>query len=146
MRFPHHEPRPAPAPSPSPTARAGVDVLVGFDGSPESMAAARTAVEVLGERARRVTLCAVVPFDVPEVVERRAGRELHEAAQQLGPSVGESLTHGTPAPALLGEATAGGYDLVVVGRRGRERSAHVLGSTAIALASWNGSVPALLVG
>ena len=143
MWFPH---RPNPAPAPSPHARDGVAVLVGFDGSAESLAAARTAVEVLGDRARRVTLCAVVPFDVPEAVERRAVRELHDAAQQLGPSVGEELTHGTPAPALLGTAAAGGYDLVVVGRRGRERSSHVLGSTAIALASWNGSGPALLVG
>ena len=141
MWFPHR-----PTPAPSAEEREGVDVLVGFDGSAESLAAARTAVDVLGDRARRVTLCAVVPFDVPEAVERRASRELREAAHQLGPSVGEELTHGTPAPALLGVAEAGGYDLVVVGRRGRERSAHVLGSTAIALASWNGSPPALLVG
>lgn len=144
MWFSH---RPTSAPSESlPADSDGVDVLVGFDGSPESLTAARTALELLGPRAHRVTLCAVVPFDVPEAVERRASRELREASHLLGPTVGEELTHGTPAPALLSVATAGGYDLVVVGRRGREKSAHVLGSTAIALASWNGSPPALLVG
>lgn len=123
----------------------GIDVLVGFDGSPESRGAIREAVALFGGRLGRLTLATVVPFDDPPTTDRAARTALEaEAAEltELAPTI--ELVHGHPATALAAAARDGSYDLLVVGTTGTGR-AHLFGSAAKELAH-HSSVPVLLTG
>lgn len=76
---------------------------------------------------------------------RRAVAELARQARLCGiPGAGQELLCGPPAEALSEFARAGGYQLLVVGGRGRGLSKAVLGSTASALAA-SCSVPTMIV-
>lgn len=117
-----------------------VDVLVGIDGSAESEAALRTAVEILGQRIGRLTLVGVTGFDYgnPQVEAdtKRALETLHGIAAVASVAhVGITILSGKPSEALPEYALRDGYQLVVVGRRGRGASKAILGSTAAQLAS-----------
>jgi len=126
-----------------------VDVLAGIDGSPEAESACRSAIHMLGSRLRRLTLTAVVDYDVAvgsglaEENERaRAG--LMRTADATGLRPETLLLSGRPAEVLRKYAVEGGYDLIVVGRRGHGASRVLLGSVADALAR-GGEVPVLIV-
>jgi nucleotide-binding universal stress UspA family protein len=117
-----------------------IDVLVGIDGSAESEAALRTVVDILGPRIGRLTLAGVTEFDYgspqAQADTKRALESLRamaESASVAGPGV--VTLSGRPADALSGYALRDGYQLVVVGRRGRGASKAILGSTAAQLAS-----------
>ena len=117
-----------------------VDVLVGIDGSVESEAALRTAVDVLGPRIGRLTLVGVTGFNYgnPQVKAdtERALETLREMAASTSVAhVGITILSGRPADALPEYALRDGYQLIVVGRRGRGASKAILGSTAAQLAS-----------
>ena len=117
-----------------------VDVLIGIDGSPESDTALRTAVEILGARIGRLTLAGVTEFDYgnPQVEAdtKRALETLRGmAASASVANIGITILSGKPAEALPEYALRDGYQLVVVGRRGRGASKAILGSTAAQLAS-----------
>ena len=138
-----------------------VDILVGIDGSPESVAATTAALELLGGRVGRLTLVAVTDLD-----DSYAGREerlrlqgelerqaeavrtwLQErdvrAKQMVVPEL--KLMAGRPATILDTIAAEDGYGLLVVGARGAGLSSVLLGSVASKLAA-RASVPVLVVG
>lgn len=116
-----------------------VSVLVGVDGSDESLAAARAAVDLLGERISRLTLAAVIDYDSavgPSEARRDAERHLDAAARVVAVERAErAVLLGAPADALEHATRDGGFDLLVVGRRGRGASRALLGSVAARLTS-----------
>lgn len=119
-----------------------VDVLVGIDGSPEASAALRAAVELHRQHLGRLCLAAVVPFDAevdPGVTAALQGTAAEVAA--LAPTT--VVLRGEPADALGAHARAEGFEVLVVGARGRGRAAGPLGSVAARLAA-GAPVPVLV--
>jgi len=113
-----------------------VNVLVGVDGSVQSQLAVQRLAPLFGPRLGRVCLATVVPFDDVPDNTRRALAELHRLARLSGiTDVGEELLHGAPARALGHFAAAEGFDLIVVGGRGKGVANAVIGSTATALSA-----------
>jgi nucleotide-binding universal stress UspA family protein len=117
-----------------------VDVLVGVDGSPESEKALRTAVEILGPRIGRLTLAGVTEFDYGNPQVEADTKRALETLQGMAASasvahVGITILAGKPSEALRDYALRDGYQLLLVGRRGRGASKAILGSTAAQLAS-----------
>jgi nucleotide-binding universal stress UspA family protein len=127
-----------------------VDVLAGTDGSADSEAAVRTAVEMFGARIGRLTIASVADFGTfgerpPWLSEREAIASLERLVDQPStPKPGAVVLSGRPADALVRYAQAEGYEILVVGRRGRGMSKAILGSTASQLARSAG-VPVLIV-
>lgn len=126
-----------------------VDVLVGIDGSPQSLAALSSVCRLLGPRLGRLTLAAVVSFEAAE----RSGAERDEAVDALGRAA-RSVTicgpdtvvlSGPPARALVEHARERRYDLLAVGSRGRGASKAVLGSVSAQLVRQS-RVPVLVAG
>jgi nucleotide-binding universal stress UspA family protein len=123
-------------------------VLVGVDFSPESRAAVRAARELVRGTNGEITLAHVRPIsDIRAAVVEERGDLLRLPSAGLARSIAahygnrlgkmtrrggtESyrLLRGDPAPALRREAGRG-YDLLVMGTRGRGRgAAFLLGST-----------------
>lgn len=123
-----------------------VDVLVGTDGSPESLAAFDAAATLLGSRLGRVTFATVLPYEAGRDDERRAMRVLETAVERSGRAhAGTELLHGRPSEVLVEVAARDGYELLVVGKRGAGLAKRLLGSTAAALAR-DAKVPVLLPG
>ena len=117
-----------------------VDVLVGIDGSAESETALRTAVDILGPRIGRLTLAGVTEFNYgssqAQADANRALEVLRAMAEWASVSApGVMILSGRAANALSEHALRDGYQLLVVGRRGRGASKAILGSTAAQLAS-----------
>jgi nucleotide-binding universal stress UspA family protein len=142
-RDPRDEERPVRAAA-TPEVAGPVSVLVGVDGSPESAAAVRAAVEILGPRLGPLTLATVLDLDAMEAIhtrtagqsvfEQQARTLLDEAAVPVtasGPAT--VILSGRPADALLGYAQRHHVDLVAVGARGKGLSEAALGSVAEAL-------------
>jgi len=123
-----------------------VDVLVGYDGSPESAAALAAVRALLGDRLGRVTVATVVPFGDIRANEAAATEGLRRLASALGAPPRLEILHGNPSTALRNYATEGGYELIAVGTRGAGVTKGVLGSAANELAHGGGKVPVLLVG
>ena len=122
-----------------------VDVLVGFDGSPESRAAIDTVPALLGDRLGRLTVATVVPFGEIRERERLATEALRSLeGRALGDECDLELLHGRPAAALSQYAAEGGYALIAVGTRGAGITKAILGSAATQLAE-KSKVPVLLV-
>lgn len=126
-----------------------IDVLVGVDDSPESVAALSAVRALLGPRLGRLMLATVIDYDAaesgfPRAVREAAAARLQERADALAPlDPGTMLLAGRPDEALTRAANDGGYDLLVVGRRGAGRSQAVLGSVASRLAR-TAKLPVLL--
>jgi nucleotide-binding universal stress UspA family protein len=131
----------------APASDAGaVDVLVGYDGSPESAAAPQAVIDLLGDRLGRMTVVSVVPYGGVHEQERTATELLLQlAARTPGRAPGLEVVHGHPSAALRDCALGGGYDLIAVGTRGAGISKAILGSAASELAR-ESKVPVLLVG
>lgn len=127
-------------------------ILVGVDGSPESLLALHWAVDTAGQRGRPVRVVRGYPSDFgqwpaaamagyvpPPMPVDAFQEELDEAVRYARDRLGESAASGLltvidPAHAILTEAD--GAELVVVGSRSRSRmAAAVLGSVATAVAS-----------
>jgi nucleotide-binding universal stress UspA family protein len=129
-----------------------VDVLVGIDGSPEAAAAARTATMLFGDRIGRLTLAYVLDYDAAgaarsgaSVFEQEAAHALREAAAGLRVDAGTDVLAGRADTALVHHARERGFDVIVVGNRGRGMSKALLGSVAGRLASQS-AVPVLVAG
>lgn len=135
-------------------------VLVGFDGSASSLQALRVALGVATHGSGEATVLIVIPPTHGETEADRIAsfdddaRSLQAMAQQeLDAARGEDLTTSLhvvsaehPAKTLASYAEAHGYDLLVVGRHGRERAMHGgLGKVARELADAS-PCPLLLVG
>lgn len=138
--------------------RAGLRILAGVDGSVDSLDAVRAAVDLLGSRGGDITLAMVVQFEIHESrtgspADEEPWRDgatavLHEARTVVADGAGFEpstvLLSGAPADALVKHAEALGFDVIVVGRRGRGLSRFLLGSCASRLAKQAG-VPTLIV-
>lgn len=123
-----------------------VDVLIGFDGSPEARAAAARVLELLGPRTGRLTLATVVAVDAVRDSKQAATAALQQQAERMAPwKPSLELLSGHHAAALQKLAAEDGYDLLVIGTRGAGRSKALLGSAATELAR-RSAVPVLLVG
>lgn len=127
-----------------------VDVLVGIDGSVQSSAALRAALDLFADRIGRLTLAGVIDFDSaisgrPWETERLATEELERSAASVRfMEAGTVLLVGHPATALMKYAVEEGYEVLVVGRRGHGGSKALLGSTAMRLAHGAG-IPVVIV-
>ncbi len=146
----HHDEKlkPVSVGHPRPERRLGVDVLVGYDGSPGSLAAIEAPAKLLGDRLGRLTVATVVPFDNLVEAEQLAIAALRRLSDAS--SAGEVVTdlkvlHGRPAEALREWGVQDGYELIAVGSRGAGMSKRLLGSAAYELAR-GGKVPVLVVG
>lgn len=123
-----------------------VDVLVGYDGSPESAAALDAVRALLGRRLGRLTVATVAPYGDVRELERQHEEMLRALAHDVpGRHFQLEVLHGQPAAALRERAATGSYELIAVGTRGRGITKAILGSAASELASHSG-VPVLLVG
>jgi nucleotide-binding universal stress UspA family protein len=141
-------------PPATPTSRQGpVDVIVGIDGSPESIAAATVVARLLGERIGRFTLAAVVDYDTAlggqtSPAHREVTADLERAAVAIGPMLPRApetvVLAGKPADALTTSAADGNFDVVAVGSRGRGASKLLMGSVATSL-SRRAPTPVLIV-
>lgn len=141
------QPERIPVSAPAPPLPAGpVDVVVGYDGSPESVAALDAVAGLLGERLGRLTVVTVVPYGDIRLPQRQAADALRSLAARGAPRPPElEVLHGHPATALAQLAAEGGYDLIAVGTRGSGITKAVLGSASSQLAR-DSKVPVLLVG
>jgi len=123
-----------------------VDVLVGYDGSQESVAAMDAVIELLGDRLGRLAVASVVPYGDGREHERKATEDLRHLAQQSSGRVADlEVLHGHPSVALREFAMAGGYDLIAIGTCGKGFAKTILGSAASELAR-DSKVPVLVVG
>lgn len=132
-------------------ASGGVMMLVGVDGSRESMDALRTALALFAEHIGRLTLAHVLTFESasPRSPERQAAdavlREAVATAEELGSSEPVAvILAGDPATALVDHALVNGDELIVVGPHGGGESALLLGNVAAALTRQQ-RVPALVL-
>lgn len=131
-------------PPATPTSWQGpVDVLVGIDGSPESIAAATVVARLLGERIGRFTLAAVVDYDTALGGEafpahQAVTADLERAAEAVGHLLSRTpetvVLAGKPADTLTTSATDGNFDVVAVGSRSSGASKLLMGSVATRLA------------
>lgn len=126
-----------------------VDVLGGIDGSSEAEQAIVSAIHMLGSRLGRVTLAAVVDYDIAAdsgMAEEkdRARTAIARAAGATGVQPETILLSGRPAEALRKRAVEEGYELIVIGRRGSGASRVLIGSVASELAR-GAEVPVLVV-
>lgn len=118
-------------------------ILAAVDGSEASMHAIRKALEIADAMGGELTLAHVVPhvfvpaevpFDSGRLADEavRAGEVLlKQAAAELGrPAMSRICLKGAPGEALSEFAESGGFDLVVVGSKGRGAVSRMLvGST-----------------
>jgi len=120
----------------------GVAVLVGVDGSAECLAALEAAVGLHHPNLGRLVLAVVVPYDDDDAASPSGLlRTATAAVAPLEPAT--VVLTGEPADALVRYVVDEGFDLLVVGARGRGRSSSPLGSVATRLAA-GAPVPVLV--
>jgi nucleotide-binding universal stress UspA family protein len=120
-------------------------ILVAIDGSDCSDRALAKALELAGLMAAQVTALAVegplpaYAATIGEVEEVQREKDaffaglvegVRERAAEAGVEVRVEVTPGHAAEVIPDFAAAGGYDLIVLGRRGHFLRDHLLGSTA----------------
>lgn len=132
-------------------------VLVGWDGSPDSVAALKTAVAIIGNAPGRVTALAVLPESRQAEAEQDAAgsmehtREAFHVAQTAAATgsharISLHTARGRHvAKSICEYATEHGFDLLVLGRHGDGGLLHPkLGHIAEAAAR-SSTIPVLLV-
>jgi nucleotide-binding universal stress UspA family protein len=131
----------------------GLDVLAGVDGSLDATGALMTALALFGRIVDRLTIAIVVDYDaagsaVPHGARRDAHAVLERDAQRAAGVLHREpqvvVLSGRPADAMASYARDGGYDLIVVGPRGRGASRLVFGSVASTFARGVGVPVAIL--
>lgn len=122
-----------------------VDVLVGYDGSVESVAAFNAVAQLFGDRLGRLTVATVSSYGDVRSEERRAKERLQALAGRPGHAFDLEVLHGHPSVALSRRAMEGGFDIIAVGTRGAGISKAIVGSAATELARQS-KIPVLLVG
>ncbi|HVR33753.1 MAG TPA: universal stress protein [Acidimicrobiia bacterium] len=112
------------------------DVLVGVDGSRESVIALHDALALLGPHVTSLTIATVLDHDSRDTPagdeDREAARHLLDAviAEVGREGVRSEILYGRPEEALTAYARAAGVDVIVVGARGRGASRTFFGSVA----------------
>ena len=87
----------------TPAGSGPIDVLVGYDGSPESVAALEGAVAILGQRIGRLTVATVVSYDDVREQERLATAKLrHFATGASGQPAGDGGASRSPGDRATG--------------------------------------------
>jgi nucleotide-binding universal stress UspA family protein len=135
-------------------------ILVGFDGSSDAREALRTGVVMASAAEGEATVLIVLPSTHGETLEDRrtafeaeatsirtaAEHERALASRDPTPTVIRTVAGEHPAEVLARYIQEHGFDVLVVGRHGRERGTHGgLGRTAHELAQ-KAPCPVLLVG
>ena len=121
-----------------------LNILVAIDGSPSSQRALERACELARAGNAKLTLITVAPpvssyvalagtspERMAEELDKWAAGVLDEAARSVPEDVTAHTVQrsGHPGPEILEEVKRGGYDLIVLGTRGRGRAQEgVLGS------------------
>jgi nucleotide-binding universal stress UspA family protein len=140
-------------------------ILVAFDGSPDSQQALQEACRLAGIDGR-LTIVGVAPhptswivggtmappYDSTELqaeIDKSWQAQLGEAAdstpEELRGRVETKLLHGAAGPAIVDEISGGDHDLVVLGTRGHSAAgALLLGSVSLHVVH-RSTVPALIV-
>ncbi len=138
-------------PGPRPETPDGPRVLVGLDGSSESERALTKTVELLGAHCRLLVLAEVVCYDDAEDCRQETMEAAKErlaataaAARAAGVPVRVEVLAGPPGETLRRFAEDQQMDLLVVGRRGRGLSRHLLGSVSADVVH-HSPVPVLVV-
>ena len=138
------------APPQRSTTSTALRVLVGLDGSAESERALATTLRLLGQRCGMLVLAEVVHFEAAEFASGSdagaASRRLTKLADSADVAgvVHTEVLAGAPGPSLREFAEQQDIDLLVVGRRGRGRSARLLGSVSAEVVK-HSSVPVLII-
>jgi len=106
-----------------------VKILLAYDGFEHSRHALEETAKLAADGHGEVTVLSVVPPDARgsksggHVMLRPHAHEdvarAHEYLRERGVESEMKIEHGDPAVQIVAEATLGGYDLLVVGSRGR---------------------------
>lgn len=126
-----------------------IDVLVGLDGSNDSIVSAGRVLKTLGPAVRRVRLTSAIDhemFNAPDAftIDDERLVYLEHAAAALGTRDAElSLVSGQPASALMEHVDANEFDLLIVANHGSHVASALRGSTVARLAR-SSSVPVLI--
>ena len=138
-------------PGPRPETPDGPRVLVGVDGSAESQRALTEVVGLFGAHCRLLVLAEVVCYDDAEDCTQDTVEAAKErlattaaAARAAGIPVRVEVLAGPPGETLRRFAEDQQIDLLVVGRRGRGLSRHLLGSVSAHVVH-HSPVPVLVV-
>ena len=136
------------------------NILVGYDGSPSSRAAVHEALELAKAGNSQVTVLTVAPSVAPLVgmggvsidelaaeLQQWAERTAREgAATASNESAVRTVTRsGHIGEEIVDEIEAGGYDLVVLGSRGRGRLSSELFGSANAYVHFHSRIPLLSI-
>ena len=137
-----------------------LNILVGLDGSPAAGRALEFAIElarignarltlitVAPPPSSYVTLAGVSPETMQNELDKWAARILKEAARTVPDDVivHRVQRHGHPGPEIVKELHHGGYDLIVLGSRGRGRTQENLFGSVNAYVHFHGGIPLLSV-
>jgi nucleotide-binding universal stress UspA family protein len=137
-----------------------LNILVGLDGSPSSQRALERATElaqagnakltlmtVAPTPSSYVTLAGVSPAAMQAEIDRWAARILEDAEATLPDDVTAHRVQGRghAGHEMLKELKRGGYDLVVLGSRGRNRAEENLLGSVNAYIHFHAHVPLLTV-
>jgi nucleotide-binding universal stress UspA family protein len=137
-------------------------ILVGWDGSSDARQALRTASKLAESLAAEVTLLAVLKARSRAEAADEAAEELAERRRQALEEMEAEAHHVAAAPAVrvrcelaeADETSAGfdayvrehGFDLVVLGRHGRDRALHPRIGTLSEYQVRHGTCPVMVVG
>jgi nucleotide-binding universal stress UspA family protein len=136
------------------------NILVAYDGSSSSQAAAQQALELAKGNNAQVTILSVAPSVAPfaalgGVNIEELGAELQKWAERTarkGASTAPSQLNvhtitrsGHTGEEIVAEIEAGGYDLVVLGSRGRGRLTSELFGSANAYVHFHSRIPLLSI-
>jgi nucleotide-binding universal stress UspA family protein len=136
------------------------NILVGLDGSQSSQRALEHAIDLARSSGAKLTLMTVAPPVATYVtlggvsietmgaeLDKWAANVLDEAARTIPPEVTANKVQGSghAGPEILKELKRGGYDLIVLGTRGRGRTQEGLLGSVNGYIHFHAQIPLLSV-
>jgi nucleotide-binding universal stress UspA family protein len=137
-----------------------LNILVGIDGSPSSQRALEYAIELARAENARLTLmtvappaasfimlAGVMPEAMREELDKWAQGQLADAVRTVPDELNPHTVQGSghPGPEIVKELKRGGYDLIVLGSRGRGRTQEGLLGSVNGYVHFHTHVPLLSV-